>query len=58
MPWRDLATRLDRVSVHTFDETGCSLQPMSGSSPSGAPIPLPADFDPAHVDNEIGGGTC
>jgi hypothetical protein len=60
MAWRDLATALDQVVVHTFDEGGCSLQPMSGPPPSGTPvggpIAVPAEFDPAFQDQAIEDG--
>lgn len=56
MAWRDLATALDRIVIHAFDETGVSLQPMAAGSPVGAPIAVPADFDPAFVDQTIDNG--
>jgi hypothetical protein len=56
MAWRDIAAKLDADVVHTFDEGGCSLQPIVAGSPVGAPIPIPAEFDPAFVDQVIEDG--
>ncbi len=55
MAWRDLATAMDAVVVHTFDETGVSLQKMgAGGVTVGLPIPIPAEFDSAYVDETVG----
>ncbi len=47
---------MDQISVHTFDEGGVTLQAMVNGAPSGAPIPVPCDFDPAFVDQAIEDG--
>lgn len=52
--WHDLADRLDQVVVHTFDNTGVTLQKMAAGAPSGAPIPIAAEFDSAYVDESVG----
>ena len=54
--WRDLATLVDKVVVHTFDETGVTLQPVVAGVPTGAPIPIPCEFDPAFVDQVVEAG--
>ena len=56
MTWRDLADKLDEVVVHAFDEGGISLQKMANGAPQGDPIPLPAEFDSAYVDQSIQDG--
>jgi hypothetical protein len=54
MAWRDLAADLDAEVVHTFDETGVTLQKMAAGQPSGAPIAVPAEFDAAYIDQSLG----
>jgi hypothetical protein len=56
MAWRDIADKMDADVVHTFDEGGCSLQPMAAGAPGGAAIAIPAEFDPAFVDQTIEDG--
>jgi hypothetical protein len=56
MSWRDLADKLDQVTVATFDEGGVTLQKMAAGVPSGAPIPLPAEFDAAFVEQSVEDG--
>jgi len=56
MTWRDLATKLDEVVVHAFAEGGISLQKMASGAPQGDPIPVPAEFDSAYVDQSIQDG--
>ena len=54
MAWRDLADELDGQVVSTFDELGVSLQKMAAGQPSGDPVPVPAEFDAAYVDQSLG----
>lgn len=56
MTWRAIADRLDADVVHTFDEGGVQLQKMAAGAPQGAPIPIPAEFDGAYVDQSIQDG--
>ncbi len=56
MAWRDLADRLDGTVVHAFDETGVQLQKMANGVAQGAPIPIPAEFDAAYVDQALQDG--
>src|SRR5262245_16150370 len=54
--WRDLAEQLDRVVVHTFDYGKVSFQKMNGSTPVGAPVQLPAEYEANVVTLDVQDG--
>lgn len=54
--WRDLADRLDRLVVETFDHGDVRLQKMLNGVPSGPSIALPAEFDGAFQSIRVADG--
>lgn len=56
MAWRDMAERLDRTVVETFDYGDVAFQKMDGDDPAGLPVPLPAEFDGGHVSIQSSDG--
>ena len=51
--WRDLAQRLDRTVVHTFDCGDVTFQKKVDGVADGAPVPLPAEFDATNVSLDM-----
>lgn len=56
MAWRDLADRVDRVAVRTFDFVGITFQKMANGVAVGAAVPIPAEFDGAFRELQLQDG--
>ena len=56
--WRALDEKLDKAVVDTFDYGDVAFQKMDGDDLVGAPWPMPAEFNSAHVSLDIQDGNA